>query len=251
MCTACTVPQKNVKKPPLERQFGSGILYKNVSISDLGSNWRKLLNVADSVSCDVQRGKMSFQDKIPMHYRESFFRDPFFADCWNILDKTSSMTEKHSEMSSTRSSSSHETHSESHEEHESHSPSPKPGLDGSSGMSKIINDPDKFQVMVEVESFSPEELTVKTVDHYVVVEGKHEEKKEPHGYISRQFTRKYLLPIDCKPENVRCNLSADGILVISVPRENIDLLPLKETIIEISKSDKKVKDGAKNPTAAA
>ena len=107
------------------------------------------------------------------------------------------------------------------------------------------------QVFVEVENFTPEELVVKTVDHYVVVEGKHEEKKEPHGFISRQFTRKYLLPIDCKPENVSCNLSADGILLISVPKENIDLLPLKETIIEISKMDKKLKDDAKNPTAAA
>jgi HSP20 family molecular chaperone IbpA len=190
-----------------------------------------------------------------MHYRESFFRDPFFADCWNILDKSATMTERHSSTkserhseSSTRSSSSQEEHHRESEERQSPKP---PSETPSHGMSKVVNDPDKFQVFVEVENFAPEELVVKTVDHYVVVEGKHEEKKEPHGFISRQFTRKYLLPIDCKPENVSCNLSADGILLISVPKENIDLLPLKETIIEISKTDKKLKDDAKNPTAAA
>lgn len=193
---------------------------------------------------------MSFPDKIPMHYRESFFRDPFFADCWNIMDKSSRMTEKMGSSSRTTSTSSSSHHSDGDD---SGKESPTV-FDATKGLSKIINDSEKFQVMVEVDNFSPEELTVKTIDHYVVVEGKHEEKKDPHGFISRQFTRKYLIPIDCKVENVACNLSSDGVLLISVPRENIDLLPLKETIIEIAKSDKNLKDlkeKSSNPTAAA
>jgi len=182
-----------------------------------------------------------------MHYRESFFRDPFFADCWSVLDKSAKISEKHRTSSRTTSTSSDDGGKES----------PTPSVDPAvKGLSKIVNDNDKFQVFVEVENFLPEELTVKTVDHYIIVEGKHEEKEDPHGFISRQFTRKYLLPIDTKPENVTCNLSTDGILLISVPRENIDLLPLKETIIEIEKTDKnlrdlKEKDDSSNPTAAA
>lgn len=51
-----------------------------------------------------------------------------------------------------------------------------------------------FQVILDVQQFSPQEITVKTTDKYIIVEGKHEEKQDEHGYISRQFTRRYQIP---------------------------------------------------------
>jgi len=45
-----------------------------------------------------------------------------------------------------------------------------------------------------VKHFSPEELSVKTVGNYVEIRGKHEEKKDDHGVVSRDFTRKYTIP---------------------------------------------------------
>lgn len=55
-------------------------------------------------------------------------------------------------------------------------------------------DKDKFQIILDVQQFTPEEITVKTTDKYVVVEGKHEEKQDEHGFVSRHFTRRYMLP---------------------------------------------------------
>ncbi|OWR44133.1 small heat shock protein [Danaus plexippus plexippus] len=49
--------------------------------------------------------------------------------------------------------------------------------------STIKSDKDKFQVNLDVQHFKPEEITVKTADGYIVVEGKHEEKKDEHGFI--------------------------------------------------------------------
>lgn len=53
---------------------------------------------------------------------------------------------------------------------------------------------DKFQVILDVQQFIPNEITVKTTDKFIIVEGKHEEKQDEHGFVSRQFQRRYMLP---------------------------------------------------------
>lgn len=52
------------------------------------------------------------------------------------------------------------------------------------GSGSTLNvDNDKFQVILDVQQFTPNEITVKTTDKFVVVEGKHEEKADEHGYV--------------------------------------------------------------------
>ncbi|KAH9629568.1 hypothetical protein HF086_008612 [Spodoptera exigua] len=85
--------------------------------------------------------------------------------------------------------------------------------------SSIKTDKDKFQVNLDVQHFAPEEISVKTADGFIVVEGKHEEKKDDHGYISRQFVRRYALPEGTEPETVESRLSSDGVLTITAPRK--------------------------------
>ena len=84
--------------------------------------------------------------------------------------------------------------------------------------------------MLDVQQFRPRELTVKTVGGFVVVEGKHEEREDEHGFISRQFTRRYVLPEDVKAENVECNLSSDGVLMITGPRSTKETEPSERPI---------------------
>nr|CAD7199475.1 unnamed protein product [Timema douglasi] len=73
-------------------------------------------------------------------------------------------------------------------------------------------------VNLDVQQFKPEEIKVKTVDNYIVVEGKHEERKDEHGFISREFQRRYLLPEGVDPQAVTSTLSSDGILSIAAPK---------------------------------
>lgn len=88
--------------------------------------------------------------------------------------------------------------------------------------STITTDKDKFQVNLDVQHFAPEEISVKTSDGYVVIEGKHEEKEDEHGYVSRQFKRRYALPEDCNPETVESKLSSDGVLTVIAPKSSGD-----------------------------
>ena len=44
---------------------------------------------------------------------------------------------------------------------------------------------DKFQIILDVQQFTPDEITVKTNDKFIIVEGKHEEKQDEHGFVSR------------------------------------------------------------------
>ncbi|XP_012270226.1 protein lethal(2)essential for life-like [Orussus abietinus] len=87
------------------------------------------------------------------------------------------------------------------------------------GASTVDAQKDKFQVTLDVQQFSPEEVTVKVVDKNVVIEGKHEEKEDEHGWISRQFVRKYMIPEQCDVDKVESSLSSDGVLTVTAPRK--------------------------------
>lgn len=53
------------------------------------------------------------------------------------------------------------------------------------GSGSTINvDNEKFQVILDVQQFTPNEITVKTTDKFVIVEGKHEEKADEHGSVA-------------------------------------------------------------------
>lgn len=96
---------------------------------------------------------------------------------------------------------------------------------------------------MDVQQFTPNEITVKTTDKYIIVEGKHEEKQDEHGYISRQFVRRYQLPgktsltlmtkpvafmkltfanirifaAEINPNEIASTLSSDGVLTVTAP----------------------------------
>ena len=85
--------------------------------------------------------------------------------------------------------------------------------------SVVQSDKDKFQCTLDVQQFKPEEIEVKVVDNFVVISGKHEEKRDEHGWVSREFTRRYMIPEQCNLEKVESKLSSDGVLTIMVPRK--------------------------------
>ena len=99
--------------------------------------------------------------------------------------------------------------------------------------STIKTDKDKFQINLDVQHFAPEEIIVKTIDKYIVIEGKHEERKDEHGFVSRQFKRRYAIPEGCNPEMIESKLSSDGVLTISAPKKSVEIgeriVPIAQT----------------------
>ncbi|XP_019771215.1 protein lethal(2)essential for life isoform X1 [Dendroctonus ponderosae] len=92
-----------------------------------------------------------------------------------------------------------------------------------------------FEVILDVQQFAPNEITVKTTGNSIIVEGKHEEKQDEHGFISRHFVRRYVLPSDNDIEEVVSSLSSDGILTVTAPKKsdkpkNTDrVVPIQQT----------------------
>ncbi|XP_075761070.1 heat shock protein beta-1 [Pelodiscus sinensis] len=87
----------------------------------------------------------------------------------------------------------------------------------SSGISEIRQTADSWKVALDVNHFAPEELVVKTKEGVVEITGKHEERQDEHGFISRCFTRKYTLPPGIDATTVRSSLSPDGTLTVEAP----------------------------------
>ncbi|KAK2579616.1 hypothetical protein KPH14_010907 [Odynerus spinipes] len=123
-----------------------------------------------------------------------------------------------------------------------------------SGSSTVQADKDKFQVVLDVQQFEPNEIDVKVIDKCVVVTAKHEEKRDEHGWISRQFVRKYLIPEQCDIDQVTSKLSTDGVLTITAPRKEQPKVENERTIkiehtgkpaIQGSKTQKQVKEKEK------
>uniref|UniRef100_A0A4X1TC45 Alpha-crystallin B chain n=1 Tax=Sus scrofa TaxID=9823 RepID=A0A4X1TC45_PIG len=77
---------------------------------------------------------------------------------------------------------------------------------------------DRFSVNLDVKHFSPEELKVKVLGDVIEVHGKHEERQDEHGFISREFHRKYRIPADVDPLTITSSLSSDGVLTVNGPR---------------------------------
>lgn len=103
-----------------------------------------------------------------------------------------------------------------------------------SGASIVKNDAMKFQVLLDVSQFMPDEIDVKTVNNEVLVHAKHEERADDHGFITREFTRRYVLPVGADPEKVTCFVDSNGTLAIRVPKEEERQEPVKERIIPIA-----------------
>uniref|UniRef100_A0A2K6F8B4 Alpha-crystallin A chain n=2 Tax=Propithecus TaxID=30600 RepID=A0A2K6F8B4_PROCO len=96
--------------------------------------------------------------------------------------------------------------------HQPHAGNPK------SNPGKVRSDRDKFVIFLDVKHFSPEDLTVKVQEDFVEIHGKHNERQDDHGYISREFHRRYRLPSNVDQSALSCSLSADGMLTFSGPK---------------------------------
>jgi len=89
-----------------------------------------------------------------------------------------------------------------------------------SNLLSMKNDETKMEISLNTSGYKPSELKVNVSDGEISIEGKHEEKSEEgHTMVSRQFSRKYTLPAEAKLAEVVSNLSQDGVMVITVPKE--------------------------------
>merc|ERR1711882_17630 len=86
---------------------------------------------------------------------------------------------------------------------------------------KVDEDDAKMEVRINASEYKPEELKVSVQSGRLLVEGKHEEKKEDgSAYIQKSFSRSYTLPKEAQADQMVSNLSSDGVLVITPPKSS-------------------------------
>lgn len=127
------------------------------------------------------------------------------------------------------------------------------------GDRKTTADKNALEHCIDVAHFKPEEISVKVENNSILVQAKHEEKQDEQGFISRQFTRRYDLPTNCKAEDVVSSLSSDGILSIKCPTpveksENADgrQVPIQQTgkpAQPSTKNNEEKNEGKETPVA--
>lgn len=93
-----------------------------------------------------------------------------------------------------------------------------------------------FTALVDVHLFEPKEISVKTIDHTIIVECRHDSKEDGHGYVERKFVRKFNLPNEYDMSTVKSTLSKDGILQLEVPKSGSQLI--EERHVEVHQSEK-------------
>ncbi|ULT86132.1 hypothetical protein L5515_005909 [Caenorhabditis briggsae] len=88
----------------------------------------------------------------------------------------------------------------------------------------VIDSDKEYNVSVDVSQFEPEELKVNIVDNQLIIEGKHAEKTDKYGQVERHFIRKYNLPTGVRPEQIKSELSNNGVLTVKYEK-NQEQLP--------------------------
>merc|ERR1712213_245933 len=98
-----------------------------------------------------------------------------------------------------------------------------------------------MEVNINASEYKPEEMKVSVQSGQLLVEGKHEEKKEDgSAYVMRSFSRSYTLPR--RPRRTRWCPSSPPRVSSSSPHPRVHLLlPTKRKVISELKSRKKSK----------
>uniref|UniRef100_A0A915DAK6 SHSP domain-containing protein n=1 Tax=Ditylenchus dipsaci TaxID=166011 RepID=A0A915DAK6_9BILA len=93
----------------------------------------------------------------------------------------------------------------------------KEGLDVKTN---IVNDRGRFAVDIDAYQFRPEELQVKTFDDTLLIEGRHEDVRDPDNYTKMYFVRKYQLPTDVFPQDISSSIDSRGHLTVEAQKRH-------------------------------
>jgi len=100
--------------------------------------------------------------------------------------------------------------------------------DKDSELIRVKQDSSSIEVSLDTSGYRPDELRVSVNNNIISIEGRHEEKSEDgNKMVSRQFNRKYSLPMGVRAEEVSSNLSSDGVLVVAAGKPQPPALQVK------------------------
>ncbi|XP_052075858.1 alpha-crystallin A chain-like [Mytilus californianus] len=83
-----------------------------------------------------------------------------------------------------------------------------------SEVAEVKYDSKKLEINLDVSMYSPEELNVTIAEDRMIIKGKHEQKEDNYGFITREFTREFVVPENIDADRITSTLSEEGMLMI-------------------------------------
>merc|ERR1711944_100288 len=158
---------------------------------------------------------------VPVSLRDAFLEDPFFRTGWDEMNSKCREMRSFAEGNNTLATMDRSWPLLPKQWmlpqlfQDFHLPEMKDSL-----MLGLQEEKDKMEVTLDTSGYKPDELKVEIKGGELCVEGKHEERSQSgEGMVSRQFSRRFGLPQNVKKEDIVSNLSQDGVMVITMPKE--------------------------------
>merc|ERR1712180_357700 len=158
---------------------------------------------------------------VPVSLRDAFLEDPFFRTGWDEMNSECREMRSFAEGNNTLATMDRSWPLLPKQWmlpqlfQDFHLPEMKDSL-----MLGLQEEKDKMEVTLDTSGYKPDELKVEIKGGELCVEGKHEERTQSgEVMVSRQFSRRFGLPQNVKKEDIVSNLSQDGVMVITMPKE--------------------------------
>merc|ERR1712088_369381 len=197
------------------------------------------MGVKQTQQTDKQKTKQDKmpETRVPMTLRYHFLQDPFFKSAWEDMDTFRGSFFKDSQSQSAKMIETSEKKEETKEDSGFKNkfgrylvprkwmmPSLWSGEESlklsDSSVINLVDDETKLEISLNTAGYQPSELSVNVGDGELVIEGRHQERSQAgEMMVSRQFRRQYGLPAHTKLDKVVSNLSQDGVLIVTVPKE--------------------------------
>merc|ERR1712218_571504 len=158
---------------------------------------------------------------VPVSLRDAFLEDPFFRTGWDEMNSECREMRSFAEGNNTLATMDRSWPLLPKQWmlpqlfQDFHLPEMKDSL-----MLGLQEEKDKMEVTLDTSGYKPDELKVEIKGGELCVEGKHEERSQSgEVMVSRQFSRRFGLPQNVRKEDIVSNLSQDGVMVITMPKE--------------------------------
>merc|ERR1712073_162216 len=158
---------------------------------------------------------------VPVSLRDAFLEDPFFRTGWDEMNSECREMRSFAEGNNTLATMDRSWPLLPKQWmlpqlfQDFHLPEMKDSL-----MLGLQEEKDKMEVTLDTSGYKPDELKVEIKGGELCVEGKHEERSQSgEVMVSRQFSRRFGMPMNVKKEDIVSNLSQDGVMVITMPKE--------------------------------